>query len=98
MGFFGIGTGELILILVIALIIWGPGKLPEIARTLGRAVRVLRKATSDFTSEITKEIDQEEKTAPQDKSVAIKRRHHQPEIKHTHNHKDDQSRSLEGHQ
>ena len=61
MGFFGIGTGELLLILVLALIIWGPGKLPEIARMLGKTVRVLKKATFDLTAEVTKEIDREEK-------------------------------------
>jgi Tat protein translocase TatB subunit len=64
MEFFGVGAGELLLILVLALIIWGPGKLPEIARTLGRATRVLKKATRDFTAEVTKEIDREEKARP----------------------------------
>ncbi len=64
MELFGMGAGEIILILIVALIIWGPRKLPEIARTLGRAVRVLKKTTSDLTSEITKEIDQEEKDRP----------------------------------
>ena len=57
MGFFGIGTGEILLILVLALIIWGPGRLPEIARTLGRTVRALRKASFDLTSTVTKEIE-----------------------------------------
>ncbi len=61
MDFFGIGTGELLLILVVALIIWGPGKLPEIARTMGRTVRALKKVTFDLTAEVTKEIDKEEK-------------------------------------
>ena len=64
MGFFGIGTGELLLILVLALIIWGPGKLPEIARMLGKTVRVLKKATFDLTAEVTKEIDEEKKNHP----------------------------------
>jgi len=64
MEFFGVGAGEIILILIVALIIWGPGKLPEIARTLGRATRVLKKATHDFTTEVTKEIDREEKARP----------------------------------
>ena len=64
MEFFGVGAGELLLILVLALIIWGPGKLPEIARTLGKATRVLKKATHDFTTEVTKEIDREEKASP----------------------------------
>ncbi len=59
MGFFGIGTGEILLILVLALIIWGPGKLPEIARTLGKTVRTLRKASFDLTNAVTKEIEKE---------------------------------------
>ena len=60
MDFFGVGFGEVILILLLALIIWGPKRLPEIARTLGRTVRALRKATYDFTSQVTKELDIEE--------------------------------------
>jgi sec-independent protein translocase protein TatA len=61
MDFFGIGLGEVVLILVLALIIWGPKRLPGIARTLGKTTRTLRKATSDFTSQITREMDIEEK-------------------------------------
>ena len=60
MDFFGIGLGEILLILVIALIIWGPKRLPEIARTLGKTLHSLRKATNDFTSQVTREIDIEE--------------------------------------
>ncbi len=60
MGFFGIGTGEILLIIVVALIIWGPRRLPEIARTMGKAVRTLRKTTFDLTNAVTKEIDSEE--------------------------------------
>ncbi|MFC1955732.1 twin-arginine translocase TatA/TatE family subunit [Chloroflexota bacterium] len=57
MGFLGIGTGEILLVLVLALIIWGPGRLPEIARTLGKAVRALRKASFDLTNAVTKEVE-----------------------------------------
>ena len=60
MDFFGIGFGEVILILLVALIIWGPKRLPEIARTLGRTARALRKATYDLTSQVTKELDIQE--------------------------------------
>ena len=60
MDFFGIGAGEIILILIVALIIWGPRRVPEIARTLGRITRALKKATFDLTSQITKEIDIQE--------------------------------------
>jgi len=59
MGFFGIGTWEILLILVLALIVWGPGKLPEIARTMGKTVRALRKASFDLTNAVTKEIEKE---------------------------------------
>ncbi len=57
MGFGGIGTGEILLILVLALIIWGPGKLPEIARTIGKTVRAFRKATYDLTTAVSREIE-----------------------------------------
>ncbi len=61
MGFLDMGPMEILLILLVALIIWGPHKIPEIARTLGKAVRALRKATYDLTSTVTKELEMEEK-------------------------------------
>jgi sec-independent protein translocase protein TatA len=45
MPFPNIGAGELIIVLVIALIIFGPGKLPEVGQALGRTVREFRHAT-----------------------------------------------------
>jgi len=57
MDFFGIGLGEVILILIVALIIWGPKRLPEIARTIGRTMRAFKKATYDLTSQVTRELD-----------------------------------------
>lgn len=58
------GLGEILLILIVAVIIWGPGKIPEIARTLGKAMNTLRKSSMDLTSQITRELD-EEKKAPE---------------------------------
>ncbi|MFC2040419.1 twin-arginine translocase TatA/TatE family subunit [Chloroflexota bacterium] len=55
MNLFGMGMGEIALILLVALIIWGPEKLPDIARSLGRTVRSVRKASADFTGVINKE-------------------------------------------
>ena len=45
---FGIGMPELIIILVIILIIFGAGKLPEIGGGMGKAIRNFRKATTDI--------------------------------------------------
>jgi len=61
MHFFDMGIGEILLIIIVALIIWGPGKIPEIARTLGKTVRTLRKASFDLTAQISKELEGEEK-------------------------------------
>jgi sec-independent protein translocase protein TatA len=44
---FNIGPGELIIILVIALIVVGPGKLPDVGAALGKSIREFRKAASD---------------------------------------------------
>ncbi|MBI4302982.1 MAG: twin-arginine translocase TatA/TatE family subunit [Chloroflexi bacterium] len=53
----GIGFPEIALVLIIAFLIFGPGRMVEVARTLGRLTRSLKKATSDFTTAMTKEID-----------------------------------------
>jgi sec-independent protein translocase protein TatA len=49
MGIPSIGPGELILILIIALVVLGPGKLPDVASSLGKSVREFRKAATDVT-------------------------------------------------
>lgn len=50
---FGIGTPELLVILVVALIVLGPKRLPEVARTLGKGLAELRKATGGLTEELS---------------------------------------------
>ncbi len=52
---FDIGIPELILIFVVVLMVFGPGKIPEIARNLGKAVAEVRRVGSDFTRELTGE-------------------------------------------
>lgn len=61
MGFLDMGPLEILFILIVALIIWGPSRVPEIARTLGRTLRTLRKATTDITATVNRELDMEEK-------------------------------------
>ena len=50
---FGIGMPELIIILIIILIIFGAGKLPEIGSGIGKGIRNFKKATSDTPEELT---------------------------------------------
>ena len=52
-----IGPMELILILVIALVIFGPKKLPEIGKAVGDAIKQFRKSTEKVTDEIEKATD-----------------------------------------
>ncbi|MCM3572433.1 MULTISPECIES: twin-arginine translocase TatA/TatE family subunit [Mesobacillus] len=59
--FSNIGFPGLILILVIALIIFGPNKLPEIGRAVGKSMREFKNATSGLTDDIKKEMGEDEK-------------------------------------
>ena len=57
---FGIGFGELILLLVIALIVFGPEKLPEVAKTLGKFYRQVMDYTDSLKETVEKELNLEE--------------------------------------
>ena len=57
---FGIGSTELLLILVVALIVLGPKNLPKIANTLGKAMGQFQRASRDFQRSINTEIAFEE--------------------------------------
>jgi sec-independent protein translocase protein TatA len=57
MNFFGIGLPETIAIGVVVLLVFGPKKLPEIGRSLGKAIKGFQEASNDFQSEFKKEVD-----------------------------------------
>ncbi|WP_010094542.1 twin-arginine translocase TatA/TatE family subunit [Ornithinibacillus scapharcae] len=52
-----IGIPGLILILIIALVIFGPKKLPEIGKAAGQTLREFKKSTKDLTEDVTDEIN-----------------------------------------
>ena len=54
---FGIGGSELIFIILIAIMLFGADKIPEIARTLGKGISQLKNATDDIKSEISKSAE-----------------------------------------
>jgi sec-independent protein translocase protein TatA len=58
MNFFGIGLPEMGLIMVVALLVFGPKKLPEIGRSLGKAIRGFQEASREFQDEFQKEAVQ----------------------------------------
>src|SRR6476469_4628092 len=63
MNFFGMGPGELMLIALLGMIIFGPGKLPEIASQLGRTVRDFRRSTAEINSEFQRAFSLDEPEA-----------------------------------
>ena len=83
---FGIGMPELIIIFVIALIVIGPQKLPDLARSLGRGLAEFKRATDDFKQSVQEEsraadekekiaqdVAEKEKTAEMEKEPAEKK-------------------------
>ena len=58
--FGSLGISEMILIFIVALIVFGPKRLPEIGRTIGKALGEFKKATDDFKSTIEREVRVEE--------------------------------------
>lgn len=57
-----LGTGEIIILLVLALIIFGPKKLPEMGRALGRSIKEFKEATRGASEEFRRGIEAEEET------------------------------------
>ncbi len=58
--FGSLGMPELIVIFVIALVIFGPRKLPELGRSLGRGIAEFKKATNELQSTLEQEINADE--------------------------------------
>ncbi|BDG09752.1 Sec-independent protein translocase protein TatB [Anaeromyxobacter paludicola] len=61
---FGLGFGEILIVLVLALVLLGPQKLPEAAKQLGKGMREFKKATDDLKQQFEKEMYAEDHPAP----------------------------------
>lgn len=61
MDFMSIGSSEILMILLVAILVVGPNRIIGIARTLGNIMRTIRKASFDLTSAVSKELELEEK-------------------------------------
>jgi sec-independent protein translocase protein TatB len=60
---FGIGMPELLVILVVALVVLGPSRLPELAKTLGKAMAEFRRQSTDIMDEFQQQMRVEEDAA-----------------------------------
>lgn len=67
---FGLGPTELIIILVIALLVLGPARIPDAAASLGKAIRSFRRATKDLRDQI--DIDDEVRRPFEDLRAALR--------------------------
>lgn len=69
--FGSIGMPELIIILVVALIIFGPRKLPELGKSLGRSLNEFKRASADLQNTLEQEIKLEEQKEQQTKAPPV---------------------------
>lgn len=66
MSVFGIGMQELIIIVIIALLIVGPKKLPDMAKSLGKGLNEFRRAAEGLTEDIKETIKVDDEKKPED--------------------------------
>jgi sec-independent protein translocase protein TatA len=66
MNVFGIGLPEMILIFGLALLVFGPKKLPEIGKTLGKTIRGFQEASKEFEQEFKREAEKVESATVSD--------------------------------
>jgi len=76
---FGGGFSEIAFILFIAFLLFGPKKLPEIARTLGKGLGELRRASNELKNSLEEEIKNLDRSPEVPSDSSLKYGHHDPE-------------------
>ena len=71
MNVFGIGLPEMAIIFIVALLVFGPKKLPEIGRSFGKALRGFQDATKEFESEFKQEVEKIEQVVKEPMTATI---------------------------
>ena len=72
---FGLGAGEILIILVLAFLLFGPKQLPEVGRQVGKAVKGLKETADDLRKSVEPEVNliqQEVKMVEQDLTASMK--------------------------
>ncbi len=69
---FNVGPAEILVVLLIALIVFGPKRLPEIGRTVGKGLREFRQATQDVKDELSRTMTDEEDQAERSATQTVK--------------------------
>jgi sec-independent protein translocase protein TatA/sec-independent protein translocase protein TatB len=80
---FGLGMSEIVLIAVIALLVIGPKKLPEVAKALGKGFGEFKKAMNEFKDAVNIDIDEDEKTSEKDDLSATYKEKWEKDIKNS---------------
>ena len=74
MNIFGVGLPEVTVILVLALIIFGPKKLPELGKQLGKRLKSLKTASNEFQNEIENVMNETDNNISEKESNELKKK------------------------
>ena len=66
-----LGFGEIILILLLALIIFGPRRLPEMGKTIGKSLKEFRKATTDLRQELEVDLEEQPRASVEQRAARL---------------------------
>ena len=69
-----LGFGEILVILLVALVVFGPRRLPEMGRTMGRSLREFRRAAADIRAELELDVDESPRASVDERARSLAER------------------------